>query len=247
MEKTSIVIVKTGSAVPEARADGRDFEHWFAEALGPGRFAFETVDVEGRQTLPRIGQARSFDAVVVTGSPAMVSDRLDWSERAAGWLADVHAAGTPILGVCYGHQLLAHALGGRVGPNPRGRRMGRVTVETVEADDPLMQPFAPRTAFHVTHLETVLEPPSGARVVATAEHDSFHALYFGGNSWGVQFHPEIDARLMTAYLRARSKLLRGEGHDPEQLIEQIIDDTRGGEFLHRFGDRVLAMRRNEVA
>src|SRR5262245_61079370 len=69
--------------------------------------------------------------VVVTGSSAMVSHREPWSELTAEWLARAVELGTPVLGICYGHQLLAHALGGAVGRNPRGREIGTVEVRSL--------------------------------------------------------------------------------------------------------------------
>lgn len=236
MQRPELILVKTGQAVPEARAEGRDFEDWFADGLGPRAFDYRTVRVDRGEVLPPIETLDHAPAVVVTGSPAMVSDRLDWSERTAHWLAAAHAAALPILGVCYGHQLLAHALGGRVGPNPNGRRMGRTTVEFTDADEPLTGPFAPAAAFNVSHVEVVLQPPEGARVIGTAAHDPFHVLYFGNRSWGVQFHPEFDGPIMRAYIEARSAPLRAEGQDPAALIGALDDNPNGHPFLARFAE-----------
>lgn len=228
-----MIIVKTGRAVPEARAGGHDFEHWFAAGVGDA-FDYRVVRVDAGQSLPPLASLSPSTAVLVTGSPAMVSHREDWSERAAGWLADAHAADRCVLGVCYGHQLLAHALGGRVGPNPNGRRMGRVPVSIDEPEDPLLGGMGSTLSVHVSHVESVLEPPAGARVIATAPHDPHHALYFGGRTWGVQFHPEFDAPVMRAYLRARSDVLRDEGFDVEALIDDVDTGHDGPAVLARF-------------
>ena len=239
MHKPELIIVKTGRAVPEARGDGRDFEHWFADGLGPDRFDYRTVCVDRGEALPSIEWLDHPPAVLVTGSPAMVSDRLDWSEYTAAWLAGAHATGLPILGVCYGHQLLAHALGGRVGPNPAGRRMGRVEVDLTDAADSLSGPFAPSASFNVSHVEVVLAPPEDSRVIATAAHDPCHALYFGNRSWGVQFHPEFDRRIMQSYIQARSNPLTAEGQDPAALIAELDNNPNGRPFLARFAELAL--------
>ncbi|MEX0916062.1 MAG: glutamine amidotransferase [Wenzhouxiangellaceae bacterium] len=240
MDRPELIIVKTGQAVPEARADGRDFEHWFARGLGSDLFDFLTVRVDHGEVLPPIESLDHSPAILVTGSPAMVSDRLDWSEATARWLAQAHAAALPILGVCYGHQLLAHALGGKVGPNPNGRAMGRVMVDFADAADPLIGPFAPAAAFNVSHVEVVLTPPDGARVIGSARHDPYHALFFGNRSWGVQFHPEFDGPIMRAYIQARSGPLQAEGQDPAALIQDLDDNPNGSAFLARFAELARA-------
>ncbi|MDX1626782.1 MAG: glutamine amidotransferase [Wenzhouxiangellaceae bacterium] len=232
------LIVKTGRAVPEARRGGQDFEDWFADGLGRERFEFRTVRVDEGETLPEPDPARLAGALV-TGSPAMVSDRADWSEATAAWLAEAHRGGLPLLGVCYGHQLLAHALGGEVGPNPEGRRMGRFETRAIDPDDALLAPFAPACAFHVSHFEAVLRLPDGARVVGRADHDPHHALHFGGNSWGVQFHPEFDRETMRAYIEARAEVLDDEGQDPVALREAVDGPHHGPKLLRRFGDLAI--------
>lgn len=232
MGKPKLLIVKTGQAVPGARALGGDFEHWFERGLGPGRWALNTVRVDLGDPLP---SPDDVDAVLVTGSPAMVSHREPWAERTAAWLAGAHARALPILGLCFGHQLLAHALGGRVGPNPRGRLMGRVALTKSAAEDPLLGRFPAGTGFHVSHVEVVLEPPTASKVIATAAHDPNHALHFGARSWGVQFHPEFDAAVMRAYIEARRDALIAEGQRPAALIEALNGPpTPGDRLLARF-------------
>jgi GMP synthase (glutamine-hydrolysing) len=241
------LIIKTGRALPEAvEAGAGDFEDWFIAGLGRGRFDYRVIQVDDPEAdvLP---DPATLAGALITGSPAMVSDRADWSERTAEWLAGAHEAGLPMLGVCYGHQLLAHALGGLVGPNPFGRRMGRIEVHSIEPDDPLMQRFAPSRPFHVSHSEVVLAPPPGARVIGRAEHDPHHVLYFGGQSWGLQFHPEFGRSVMRAYIRARAEQLAAEGQNPAALVREVADDTVGPAVLARFGALVAEGRRSDAA
>lgn len=241
------LIIKTGRAVPEAiEAGAGDFEDWFMAGLGRGRFDYRVIQVDDPNADP-LPEPAALAGALITGSPAMVSDRADWSERTAAWLADAHAAGLPLLGVCYGHQLLAHALGGTVGPNPYGRRMGRIEVHSIEPDDPLMARFAPSCPFHVSHSEVVLAPPPGARVIGRAEHDPHHVLHFGGHSWGLQFHPEFGRSIMRAYIRARAEALAAEGQNPAARVREVADDTVGPAVLARFGSLVVDRQRTETA
>jgi GMP synthase (glutamine-hydrolysing) len=240
MTSPKMIIVKTGQAVAAARADGKDFEHWFMRELGPESFDYQTIQVDNDQPLPPVEDIDPATVVLITGSPAMVSHRLPWSERTAAWLAAAHRGGHAMLGVCFGHQLLAHALGGTVGPNPVGRRMGLTEVTIIDRADPLLGGFTERSNFHVSHVEVVLALPDEARIIATAAHDPHHALHFGGRSWGIQFHPEFDRRAMRAYIETRSDALRDEGQDPAALIEALAGESAGPSVLRRFAELACA-------
>ncbi len=225
-------MIKTGSAPdPISRAHG-DFENWFLEGLNLGPSDVQVVDVQAGQRLPDL--ADSLAGVLVTGSPAMVSHREDWSERTAGWLANAHYTGLPMLGVCYGHQLIAHALGGRVGPNPAGRRMGTHTIQFHRPTSDLFDALPKSTQLHATHVEAVLELPSQARVIGTTDGDPHHVLHFGQRSWGVQFHPEFTADIMASYIRLRADELRAEGQSPDELLAGLQETPAGFELLRAF-------------
>jgi GMP synthase (glutamine-hydrolysing) len=231
-----VLIIKTGSSVSAAGNRFGDFNDWFIGNIGRDRFAYRTISVHDGEVLPN--HMDGIDGVVITGSPAMVSHRHAWSEQAAQWVAQAYAAELPILGVCYGHQLLAHALGGRVGPNPHGRRMGSLSVKIVDEADPLLGPFAPEQFFQATHVEAVLEPPGQAKVIAQGEGDPYHGLYFGKAAWGLQFHPEFDVEIMDCYIRARASVLQGEGIHAEALLRTLKPTPCGPLVLKKFAEIV---------
>ncbi len=236
MSSRSFVVVKTGSTVPSVLERRGDFEEWIAEGLGVETTALDVVPVFEGAPLPAPGSVR---AAVVTGSPAFVSDREDWSVRAGSWLVELMQAGSPILGICYGHQLLAQALGGQVGRNPRGRTIGNVAVDRslgVDAGDPLLGALPARASLHVSHVESVLEPPAGSRLLATSTTDPNHALAFGPRAWGVQWHPEFDADIVRGYVETRTPQLLEEGIDPAEVLEGVVDSGDGKALLRRFGE-----------
>ena len=226
------LIIETGRPVAPMRRHG-SFAHWIRVAAGLERDAAVVVDVEGGDALPgRDG----FAGVLVTGSAAMVTERLDWSERAAGWLREAAHAGLPLLGICYGHQLLAHALGGEVGDNPNGREMGTVAIELLPPaqEDPLFAGLPARLAAQATHLQSVLSPPPGAVVLARNAHDACHAFRWGEAAWGLQFHPEFSGMHMRGYIRARAGALAGEGLDPRRLARGVSAAPHARRILRRF-------------
>ncbi len=237
MSTATILIIKTGSATPLARERYGDFDRWFMRVLGPLGFDDRIVSPAAGEPLPEGDALDRFAGVIVTGSAAMVSHRLDWSEHTARWLATVAATDRlPILGVCYGHQLIAHALGGRVGPNPNGLKMGTVVLEDLVQDDALMSVVDAGSKVQITHFESVLEMPPAARRLARTTGDPNHALHFGGRCWGVQFHPEFDAAIMRTYIEARAKKLESEGLDSQKLLAEVSETPAGPALLRRFAE-----------
>lgn len=232
-----VVIVKTGEPSPAVIERLGSFEAWILRGMGVPSHSTEVVTVFHDAELPA---PDAVGGVVITGSAAMVPDLLPWSERTASWLRRVVATGLPVLGICYGHQLLAHALGGRVGDNPKGREIGTVRVRLLPAaeTDPLFSGMPNELLVQATHLQSVLELPGGAVPLGESEGDPHHAFRFGSQAWGVQFHPEFDAGIMRTYLAERHDLLVREGLDPEALSERVADPGHGTALLRAFADLV---------
>ena len=233
-----IALIKTGSTIPAIKKQQGDFELWFSEGLGDSDFL--QVDVFEGDVLP---EANQLSAIVITSSPAMVSDTEDWSERTAAWLAEAVGQGVPTLGICYGHQLLAHALGGLVGPNPKGRQIGTVQVNLLDAarHDLLLGNLPESFKAQASHSEVVLRLPKGATRMATSPLDNNFAIRFAEKAWGIQFHPEFSRLVMSDYIKYRADALLEEGLNPRVLSRQVVETTAANTVLNTFRQLIHAM------
>jgi GMP synthase (glutamine-hydrolysing) len=140
--------------------------------------------VSHRSTVAEI-RRRNPVALILSGGPASV-----YSDGAPKLDPDIFELGIPTLGICYGAQLLALELGGRVDKTGAGE-YGKVDVHTADGAALFASQPAEQTAW-MSHRDTVVEPPAGARIVATSEHTPVAAFEDGARKrYGVQFHPEV--------------------------------------------------------
>lgn len=232
MKSSPFLIIETGQPFPTLKRYGR-FPHWIRVAAGLEEAETVVVNVEHGEPLP---DRAGFAATIVTGSAAFVTDRADWSERSADWLRDAAHGGMPLLGICYGHQLLAHSLGGEVAYNPAGRESGtiRLDLQAPAADDPLFAGLPASFPAHATHLQTVLRAPDGATVLARSDQDNCHAFRWGEQTWGMQFHPEFATHHMRGYVRARADCIARHGGCARSVAREVSAAPLGRQLLRRF-------------
>jgi GMP synthase (glutamine-hydrolysing) len=219
-ESQPLVILKTGTTHDAIKAEAGDFEDWTVAGIDRPDMGIVVVQTSEAERLPR---PETVGGVVIAASHDMVTDRPAWLGAIVPWLRDAVAASVPTLGICYGHQLLAHALGGEVGYNPRGREMGTVSVQLLpEGRADTLLGILPR-AFpaQVSHLQSVLVLPKGATPLARSENEENHAFRVGSCAWGVQFHPEFSPTVMRRYIELERDALAREGLDADAVLRSV--------------------------
>lgn len=162
----------------------------------------------------------AFDAVLLSGSVASANDEAPWMLALEALVRRRHAARQVIGGLCFGHQLIAKALGGRVGPSPGGWRVG-VAPTHFTAPQAWMQPAQPLVQLHAVHQEQVLEAPPGVQVIGGDAHAPVGAVVAGRHLFTSQYHPELP----TAFLEDLYTLL-GDHFPPEVVARGRVDITR---------------------
>jgi GMP synthase (glutamine-hydrolysing) len=180
-------------------------------------------------------QPRDVAGVVITGSSAMVSDADAWIADTSSWLARAFSDGIPLLGVCFGHQLLAHTLGGRIAAMPQGPQYKSIEVHLTEqaSDDLLFRDLPSSFAAQSAHYQTVTSPPPGSTILAEGA-SGIQALRFGPRAWGVQFHPEFRAADHAVLIKALRPRLSAAGCNVDFDLRQLAESHDAARVLPRF-------------
>ena len=164
------------------------------------------IDIGDREVEPR-----EYDMIVSLGSEfAAFDDSIPWLEREKRLLHDATQADVPILGVCFGGQLLARVLGGE-GLRATESEIGWRRVRT---KDPTLVPEGPWFQWHFD----TFTPPPGANLIADSPVGP--QAYTLGRSLGLQFHPEVTPEIMDSWVATYRHELDQEGVDPDQLLEE---------------------------
>lgn len=229
-----LLILRPGSVDERVRAAHGDFDEWFVRAmrLGPGDRA--VVDPT-RDPLP--DSDAGFCGILVTGSHAGAWESLPWIPPLETFLRE---STRPVLGVCFGHQVVATAFGGRVAAHPQGSETGVVSIERYSAadDDVLLGAVPRRFPAPTLHDDHVVEAPVGARVLAGNPHSPVQAFRLGDRIRGVQFHPEISPDLMRDLLKLRRADGALDSARAGELLEGVRPTPEASEVLTRFTELV---------
>ncbi len=228
-----LYIVKAGTSFPATLQKFGDFDQWTKVALGQTALPIEVIDVEDMTTLPPAAECAG---VAVTGSHAMVTDKLEWSVRLEDWIVELVDCQIPFFGICYGHQLLGSAIGGTVGYHPHGKEIGTMLIRRrpSAADDPLFDALPDEFWAHTTHSQSVLQLPVGALLLAENDFEPCHAFRIGPCAWGVQFHPEYDAAIMRSYIEEQAEELTAAGRQVDAILATVRDTPVAADLFRRF-------------
>ena len=160
--------------------------------------SFDRIDVIGGDALPSPGD---HDAYLITGSRHSAYDDLPWIAPLGALVRDLVDAEVPVVGVCFGHQLIAHELDGEVARAEAGWGVG-VHEASVVAQRPWMAPSTDRFRLIVSHQDQVVRLPKGSTLLATSDHAPIAAFEIG-SALGFQGHPEFHPAYASALMAAR--------------------------------------------
>jgi GMP synthase (glutamine-hydrolysing) len=228
--------------VPPAPAETHaDLAHWYGA---------DPVDLDIAR--PRRGEALpppdDYDGFVISGSPCSLTEMEPWMETTTRYARHVIDMGKQVLGVCFGHQMIGLAFGGRVVKNPAGRIMGTVKSPLTPEGlaDPLFRGMGPEISVHTTHQDIVVDMPPGVVCLATYESVALQAMRVTPTCRGVQFHPELNETQLRGLATKRAEALDREGiarglapgEGLQRTLAGIVPTSDGRVVLRNFLDLV---------
>jgi GMP synthase-like glutamine amidotransferase len=154
-------------------------------------------------------QTDACDAWLCTGSQYSVYDKLDWIDPLQGFVKKLYREKKPFVGVCFGHQLLAQALGGEVARAKQGWGVG-VHEMTILEPEPWMEPPLARCRLQYMHQDQVQRLPGASTLLARAAHCEVAMFRVGDSMLGIEGHPEFTLPYSEALIRARRERIGTE-------------------------------------
>ena len=235
-----VTIIETGIVSPRNRELHGSYPQMFEQMIGAAdaSVTFDTVSIPAGEALPDIG---GLEAILITGSPAGVYDGFDWIAPLEAFVRTAHKGNVPMVGVCFGHQLITQALGGTVCKSEKGWGLGR-HVYDVAAGNGVID--GRHIALACSHQDQVITPPAGARTILSSDFTPYAGLlYAGGTTLSVQAHPEFSV----GFAQACCEMVRSKGDAPESVVApaeaslaEPLDSARLGAAITRFLTRSAA-------
>jgi GMP synthase-like glutamine amidotransferase len=229
-----VTIIETGIVSPKNRERHGSYPQMFERmiAAADASVTFDTVSIAAGEPLPDIG---GLQAILITGSSAGVYDDFEWIAPLEAFVRAANLRKVPMVGVCFGHQLIAHALGGTVRKSEKGWGLGRHVYDVPPGNGVI---DGTRIALACSHQDQVITPPAGARTILSSDFTP-HAglLYAGGSTFSVQAHPEFTL----GFALACCEMVRSNGDAPDSVVApaeaslaEPLESARLGGAITRF-------------
>ena len=224
-----IGILQTGHSPDELKDDLGDYGDMFVKLLGDQGFEFEIFSVVDNQFPASVDDA---DGWLITGSKHGAYEDHDWIPPLEDLIREIADVGDPLIGVCFGHQIIAQALGGKVEKFAGGWAVGRQTYDFGGVE----------MSFNAWHQDQVTERPEGAMVLASNDFCENAALLYGDQILTIQPHPEFGAAFIDGLINTR-----GKGVVPQDQLDAASANLDKPVANETFADQMADFFRKERA
>lgn len=197
---------------------------------GPG-IAFRVYDVVAGCYPEDINEC---DAYITTGSKASVYDQAPWIDRLQEYIVKLHHHDKKLVAICFGHQLVAQAFGGKTEKSVKGWGVGTHASQIYITKD-WMQPTLSVVSLLVSHQDQVTCLPKGAELIAGSEFCPYSMFQLGGNILALQGHPEFSRSYAEAMIQYRAQII-GKAKVNEGIVslQQPSDELTVANWIARF-------------
>lgn len=217
-----IGILSCGHAMPEVATTRGDFSDMFAALLSGHGFTFEDYDVENMQFPANIHDC---DGWLLTGSKHGAYEGHAFIPLLETFIRETYAAHVPMVGICFGHQIIAQALGGHVEKFDGGWAIGLTDYQFEGLGE--MQ-------LNAWHQDQVIRLPEGAKQIASNDFCENAALIYDDRILTVQPHPEFDGPTVNDYVTLR----KGTGNYPDELMQRAANTSTQATSNRAMGDTI---------
>jgi len=229
-----LLIVKTGSTFDLVKQKYGDFEDMLLKASGIEQGLVEVFDAKDETlTFPTPDK---YAGIIITGSHDMMTFADDWMLDLKEWIMTIPGTGTPTLGICFGHQAMAEAFGGKVDYRDWGPEVGYVKVkfESETYNDQLFNFMHDKAWVYQYHSQSVVELHKQGVLLGSNNIDFYQVIKYNDYMWSCQFHPEFTDDVLKEYINLNALHLTSEGLDPYELLTRLQPDETGNKLLKRF-------------
>lgn len=210
-----IGILQTGDAPDELQSQHGNYSDMFVRLLGQNHAGFEFTIfrvIDGK--IP--DDVNLCDGWLITGSKFSAYGKQPWIPGLKAFIRQIVDAGLPLAGICFGHQIIAEALGGRVEKSDKGWGLGLDTYR-IASGSPLGA--QDKTTLNIFHQDQIVKLPPNAKVFAHSDFCQYAGLYIGNNVITIQAHPEFKMEFNRVLLEARKSTVI-----PEALAHTAIEE-----------------------
>tara|TARA_A100001011_G_scaffold400807_1_gene519165 strand:+ start:2470 stop:3162 length:693 start_codon:yes stop_codon:yes gene_type:complete len=219
-KKAKVQIVSCGPGLSEIRKKYGHSSEWISSMISSNSIDIDIVEVYNG-CFPTIEDNTSW---IIMGSRYSAYDKIDWIQELEIVIKKGFDSGVRMLGICFGHQILCKALGGKVVDNPKGWEIGSsvVNLNLQGLNSPLFESVPSSFSVYESHHDIVVDLPKNFKILASNSY-GIQSVSLSEQIYGVQFHPEFSLDVMRAYYNARV--------EDEEKSKFYIDSSNQGSLI----------------